>query len=75
MRQAGKHTVDGAVLLERQGLLELIRCQWVNIHGCQILDGAPYGIFAEDCQHVRVADCDIVDTRTPPRMSQPVFGL
>ena len=44
-------------------LLELVRCRRVNVQGCQLLDGAPYGIDALRCQEVNINGCTLIDTR------------
>jgi hypothetical protein len=36
--QAGEHTVADAAPLVRDGLVEIVRCQRVNVSGCQVLD-------------------------------------
>jgi len=63
--QAGKHTVPTEVKLQRDGLLELVRCQRVSVTGCQILDGVPHGLFVDECEGVQVTGCTIMDTREP----------
>lgn len=44
-------------------LLELAKCDRINVSGCQLLDGVPCGIDATDCNHVSVTGCTIHDTR------------
>ena len=44
--------------------LELVRCQRVDVVGCQILDGVPVGIDAEGCQQVSILSSTISDTRS-----------
>lgn len=61
--EAGEHTVKSAVPLERDALVELIRCRRVNVTGCQILDGSPIGLLAEDCEDTLVSSCSVIDQR------------
>lgn len=61
--RAGEHTIAGAVPLKREGLLEIVRCQRVNLSGCQVLDGQPYGVYLEDAELVNISAGSIVETR------------
>jgi hypothetical protein len=61
--QAGEHTVADAVPLVRDGLLEIVRCQRINVSGCQVLDGQPYGVFVEDSDFVSITGTSILETR------------
>lgn len=61
--QAGRHTVADAVPLHRDGLLEIVRCRRVNVSGCQVLDGQPYGIYVEDCEQVSITGSSVLETR------------
>lgn len=47
-------------------LLELQNCQRVNLTGCQLLDGVPFGIDAKMCSQVCIASSTILDTRQKP---------
>jgi hypothetical protein len=38
-------------------LLELSNCRRINVQGCQLIDGAPYGLDVEDCSEVNVNGC------------------
>ncbi|WP_166826390.1 right-handed parallel beta-helix repeat-containing protein [Thalassoroseus pseudoceratinae] len=44
-------------------LLELVRCQRIDVNGCQLLDGVPLGVDAVDCQQISILNCTIADTR------------
>ena len=61
--QAGEHTVDGVVPVEREALVEIINCRRVNMTGCQILDGTPIGLLLEGCQDTLVSSCTVIDQR------------
>ncbi|HVX15018.1 MAG TPA: right-handed parallel beta-helix repeat-containing protein [Pirellulales bacterium] len=61
--QAGEHTVAGAVPLSREGLLEIIRCRRVNINGCQVLDGQPFGLLIDESDLLNVSGTSILETR------------
>ncbi|MGH7136321.1 MAG: right-handed parallel beta-helix repeat-containing protein, partial [Pirellulales bacterium] len=61
--QTGQHTVAGAAPLSREGLLEIVRCQRINLSGCHILDGQPYGVYVEDSDLVNLSGSSILETR------------
>jgi hypothetical protein len=61
--QMGQHTVADAMPLAREGLVEVVRCQRVNVSGCQVLDGQPFGIFIEDSDHVSITGTSVLETR------------
>lgn len=67
--EAGTHTIKDAVPLQREALVEVIRCQRMNITGCQILDGTPIGLLLDDCQDSIVSSCLVADQRTEKRMT------
>ena len=69
---AGKHTVPKTVPIKRDGLLELVRCGRVNITGCQVLDGAPYGIYVDDCRDVLMTGSTILDRREKKLMKAAI---
>jgi hypothetical protein len=64
--QAGKHTVKDARPIERKGLIELVRSKRLNLTGCQILEGAPFALYVEDCSDTLITSCSILDTRAEP---------
>lgn len=70
--QAGKHTVANAVPIDREALVELVRCRRVNVTGCQILDGSPIGLLIDDCEDTLVSSCSIIDQRDTPMMQTGV---
>lgn len=70
--QAGRHTVNGAVPIERDALVEFVRCRRVNMTGCQILDGTPTGILVDDCRDAMISSCTIIDQRQQPLMKTGV---
>ena len=61
--QAGRHTVVDAPALVREGLLEIVRCKRININGCQILDGRPYGVYVADSSLVSITGTSVLETR------------
>jgi pectate lyase-like protein len=65
--QAGQHTVANVKPIERQGLLEIVRCRRINVSGCQVLDGQPYGIYLDDSSRVSLTGCQIFETRDEPK--------
>jgi len=66
--QAGEHTVLDVVPIERDGLIELVRCRRMNVSGTQVLDGTPNGIYLEDCSDTVLTGCTVLDDRQPKRM-------
>jgi len=38
-------------------LLELVDCRRISVQGCQLIDGAPWGLDAERCSEVNVNGC------------------
>jgi hypothetical protein len=70
--QAGRHTVADAGAQERHGLIELVRCRRVNLSGVEILEGAPYGLFVDECSDTLVSGSSILDGRSPPLMQAAV---
>ena len=70
--QAGKHTIRGVVPIERQGLVELVRCGRMNVSGTQVLDGTPNGIYLEDCRDTVLTGCTVLDDRNPVLMKAAI---
>lgn len=64
---AGEHTVAGTVPIERQGIIELIRSKRLNLTGIQVLEGAPYAMYLEDCDDIVMTGCSVLDTRAEPK--------
>lgn len=48
-------------------LIELDHCRRINITGCQLLDGVPYGIDVADSSLVNINVCTVSDTRSDRR--------
>ena len=69
---AGEHTVAGVVPIERQGLVELIRCRRINLTGVQSLEGNPYALYLEDCSDTVITGCSLFDTRAMPLLKAAV---
>ena len=61
--QTGQHTVADAPPLVRDGLVEIVRCQRVNLSGCQVLDGQPFGVFVADSDHISITGTSVLETR------------
>lgn len=70
--QAGTHTVTGAPPLQRDALIEIIRCRRINLSGSQILDGTPTGLQVADSEDVLVNGCSIIDQRAEPLMTRGI---
>lgn len=52
-----------AVPIQRQGLIEMVRCQQMTLTGLQILEGTPFGLYIEDCSETMLTGCSFLDTR------------
>lgn len=50
-------------------LLELVRCRRISVQGVQLIDGAPFGLDAEDCREVNINGCTFAGdlNKTPGR--------
>ena len=70
--QAGEHTVAGVVPIVRKGLIELVRCRQVMLTGVQVLEGNPFGLYAEDCSETMLTGCSFLDTREVKRTEASV---
>ncbi|SFI67988.1 right-handed parallel beta-helix repeat-containing protein [Planctomicrobium piriforme] len=68
--QADTKTGPPPVPKGRQALVELIRCQRLNVTGCQIFDGTPIGMLVEDCRETTINNCQIIDQRETPLMEK-----
>ena len=58
---AGKTTVENSQAFPRLGLVELIRSSRIGISGCHVLDGAPCGIYAEDCSDILLSGTTVAE--------------
>lgn len=67
--QAGKHTLPNVTPIERDALVELVRCRGININASQILDGTPIGLLLEDCRDTLISACTILDQREEAKMT------
>lgn len=64
---AGMHTVPSVTIdIQREGLVEVMRCKRVTITGCQITDASIPGLRVSDSSYVNVSGCTIVDSRAEP---------
>ena len=73
--QAGKNTVAKAIPVERQGLMELIRCKRVNLTGVQLFEGSPNALYLENCEDTLLTGCSILDTRAQPLTEKSILWL
>lgn len=71
--EAGRHTVPGTVPLDREGLVELIRCSRFNVSGTQVLDGTPYGMVLENCNNTIINGCTVLDDRSVKKMKAAIL--
>jgi polygalacturonase len=67
--RAGQHTVPMAIAIERQGLIELVNCRRLNLSGVSAINGAPHGIYLENCSDTLISGCTVLDIRET-RLSQ-----
>ncbi len=63
------HDASEAGQASGASLLELIRCRRVNVSGCVLTGGAPYGVDAQDCVDLSITGCTVAegDDRPEPR--------
>ena len=71
--EAGRHTVPGTVPLDREALVELIRCNRFNISGTQVLDGTPYGMVLEECSNTVINGCTVLEGREAKSMKAAIL--
>jgi hypothetical protein len=69
---AGRHTMAGVPSVDRQALVELHRCQRINITGCNIHNGTPIGVDLLDCELTALHACQILESRRPALMTMPI---
>ncbi|HWA98610.1 MAG TPA: right-handed parallel beta-helix repeat-containing protein [Pirellulales bacterium] len=69
---AGRHTAPGASPQVRDALLEIVDCERMTVSGCQIVDGAPYGVLVDRSRGVQISGCTIVERRATPQMRAAV---
>ena len=55
-----------------RGLIELERCQRMNLTGCLLRDPAPVGIFLSECSRINMSACQVHDTREEKLMRRAV---
>lgn len=70
--RTGQHTVPKAIAIERQGLVELIRCRRLNLSGLEVLNGTPVGLYLEDCSDTLITGCTVLDVREPQKMEAAI---
>lgn len=73
--QAGKHTVKDAGPQSRDALIEIERCRRIGLVGCQIIDGAPYGVIVRDSSEVLIQGCQILEGRPSSLMTSAIRWL
>ena len=57
--QSGQDEDEG----DRQGLLEIARCQRITVNGCQVLDGYPSAIYVSDSNNISITGCTLLERR------------
>jgi hypothetical protein len=62
----GAHTAANVKSVPREGLVEIVDCDRVNMSGCSLLEGSPVGLFVRKSRNVLVTGCTIMDARNPP---------
>jgi hypothetical protein len=67
-----QHTVPQAIAIERQGLVELIRCRRINLSGIEVLNGTPAGLYLEDCSDTLITGTTVLDVREPKQMQAAI---
>lgn len=69
---AGEHTVSTPVVLERKGLVEILRSKRVTVSACQILDPGVAGIHVDSSSFVNIHGCTILDAREEQKMPHAI---
>lgn len=69
---SGQHTVPQAIAIERQGLVEIVRCRRVNVSGVEVLNGTPAGMALEDCSDTLITGCTVLDVRETKGMQSAI---
>ncbi len=69
---AGQNTVADAIPTRKEALLELIRCDRIQLTGSQILEGTPNGLLVEDCRNLLMSATTILDRRESKLMKQAI---
>ena len=54
---------EGAVPVERKGLLEIVRCERITVGSTQVTDAGEPGIYLEDCSDTVLTGCTVIDSR------------
>jgi hypothetical protein len=70
--RTGQHTVPKAIAIERQGLIELLRCRRLNLSGLEVLNGTPVGLYLEDCSDTLITGSTVLDVREPKQMGAAI---
>lgn len=58
--------------IDRDALLELVRCRRVTISGVQVLEPSPCGIAVRDCRDTILTGCTVLDERQPKQMKAAI---
>jgi len=70
--QPGPGDKPAPVPEKREALVELVRCQRLNISSCQILDGTSVGLLIDECADTMMNTTQILDQRIEPLMTQGI---
>lgn len=70
--RTGQHTVPDVIAIERKGLVEIVRCQRVNLSGVEVLNGTPTGISLEDTSDTLISGCSVLDVRETKKMEAAI---
>ncbi len=70
--ESGRHLHKEAPPLERDALIELVKCRRMQVGNCQILDGVPYGIDVSDSSQVSITGNCVSETRERKLTKAPI---
>ncbi len=56
----------------REALVELVKCDRVNLSGCQILDAIGTGLLLEDCRETLISQTQVIDQRSNSLMEKGI---
>ncbi|MCL4695273.1 MAG: hypothetical protein KJ060_22515, partial [Candidatus Hydrogenedentes bacterium] len=68
----GKHTASTPVVIEREGSIEVLRCERFSLNGSQITDPGVSGLRVADSSFVNISACTIADSREEKLMPSAV---
>lgn len=69
---SGTHTVNTPVKLQRDALVEVVRCDRTTLNGLHLVDGAPINLLVDSSSHTSVTGCSLLESRETPKIRRPL---